>query len=640
MLRQECLWPTITEMKKVRNHPSLRSILIAGTLLLLLVTQLAGLSPNILTPTERLDLLTHDMLFRMRGTRQPSGDIVIVAIDDFSFNWTGYQWPWPRDYLAKIVDQVNVGGARVVGLDVFLFDPAPDPAQDEALARALGESQNAVSNMQIFRPDDYQVTLRLPLNIYQEVLDGIGIAGIIRSEDAIVREVQVADFYTQNDVQEPYYNWAFEVARTYLNAEQPTDLTASSVTFHRERIPLAQGNMLINYSGPAETYPYYSAANVADGIVLEENPDAFRDKIVLIGATTITLQDVHPTPFSSNQTTPGVEIVANALETILNARFLREIPPLLALLFIFLAAVLAALITRSQQPGRTIIWMTVAMLGYAAVGFFVFTSSGVFLPFTTPELMLFLGAVLPTLEQAVSQELEKRRVRNMFSRFISSEMVDQLINTQDINSLNKRANLTILFSDIRGFTTLSEKLSPEEVVALLNPYLEAMTEIIYKHGGTVDKFEGDAILAFFGEPDPYPDHAARAVRTAVEMRTALDTLRQKWAQEGLAREGFEMGVGLNSGEVFVGLLGSEQRINYTVIGDNVNLSARIQDLTKTYKWPILVSEATYEQVKDEFEGELVDSVVVKGKTEAVNLYCIRGVKGTPPDQLIQPWKNL
>lgn len=337
---------------------------------------------------------------------------------------------------------------------------------------------------------------------------------------------------------------------------------------------------------------------------------------------------------------PGVEIVANALDTIINGWYLRETPPWAALLFIFLAALVAALITRSQRPGRTITLMTVTMLVYLIIIFVVFTGSGTYLPFTSPELMLFLGVVLPTLEQAVSQEIEKRRVRSMFSRFISPEMVTQLISTQDINSLNKRANLTILFSDIRGFTTMSEKLSPEGVVAFLNPYLEAMTKIIYKHGGTVDKYEGDAILAFYGEPDPYPDHAARAVRTAVEMRTALESLRVQWVQEGRVEEGFEMGVGLNSGEVFVGLLGSEQRINYTVIGDNVNLAARIQDLTKTYKWPILISEATYEQVKDEFEGELVDSVVVKGKTEAVDLYCIRGAKGTPPDKLIQPWTNL
>lgn len=623
-------------MKKQKNLPSLRIVIIAGTLLLLLITQIAGLSPDITTPTERLDLQSRDLLFRLRGARQPSDEIVIVAIDDFSFNWTGYQWPWPRDYIAQIVEQINAGGGYVVGLDIFLFDPAPDSAQDEALARALDESQNAVSNIQIFKPDEFQITLRLPLKPYQEVLDGVGVAGIIRSEDAIVREVQVVDFYNEQS----YFNWAFEVARLYLGADQPTNVAANSFSFNAERVPLSQWRMLINYSGPAGTYQSYSAANVADGVVTEQDPDAFRDKIVLIGATTLTLQDVHPTPFSSNQTTPGVEIVANAIDTIINSRYLRETLPWVTLLIILIAAVITALITRSQKPGQNMAQMIAAILVYAVISYIVFNSSGTYLPFSAPALMLFLGVVLPTLEQAVSQELEKRRVRSMFSRFISPEMVNQLITTQDINSLNKRANLTILFSDIRGFTTLSEKLSPEGVVALLNPYLEAMTEIIYKHGGTVDKYEGDAILAFYGEPDPYPDHAARAVRTAVDMRTALADLREQWVQEGRVKEGFEVGVGLNSGEVFVGLLGSEQRINYTVIGDNVNLSARIQDLTKTYKWPILVSEATYEQVKDEFVGELVDSVVVKGKTEAVNLYCIRGVKGTPPDQLIQPWTTL
>jgi adenylate cyclase len=241
--------------------------------------------------------------------------------------------------------------------------------------------------------------------------------------------------------------------------------------------------------------------------------------------------------------------------------------------------------------------------------------------------MLFLGVILPTIEQAVSQELEKRRVRNLFTRFIAPEMVDQLIATRDINSLNKRAFLTILFSDIRGFTTLSEKLTPEEVVAILNPYLEAMTGVIHRHGGTVDKYEGDAIIAFFGEPVSYPDHAARAVRAALDMRLALDNLKARWQREGTPRPNLEMGIGIHSGEAFVGLLGSAQRVNYTVIGDAVNLASRLQDLTKTYQWPILLSERAQRQVQEEFETEFVDSPVVKGKTEAVNIYKLLGRVG-------------
>ena len=278
------------------------------------------------------------------------------------------------------------------------------------------------------------------------------------------------------------------------------------------------------------------------------------------------------------------------------------------------------------------------MLGYSVVGLILFMRQRFILPMVTPLVMLFLGVVLPTLEQAVSQELEKRRVRSLFSRFISPQMVDQMMTTQDLNSLNKRSDVSIIFSDIRGFTTLSEKLSPEDVVALLNPYLEAMSKVIYKHGGTVDKYEGDAIIAFFGEPIPFKDHAVRALRASLDMRVALDKLRKQWEKEGRPNQ-IEMGIGINSGEVFVGLLGSAERINYTIIGDNANLASRLQDLTKTYVWPILISESTYQQVKDEFDAEFVDAVIVKGKTKPVNVYKVIGRKGAPKSEQLQSWQK-
>ena len=196
----------------------------------------------------------------------------------------------------------------------------------------------------------------------------------------------------------------------------------------------------------------------------------------------------------------------------------------------------------------------------------------------------------------------------------------------------------ILFSDIRGFTTLSERLTPDDVVALLNPYLEAMSNVITKHGGTVDKYEGDAIVAFFGEPVHYADHAQRALRAALDMRKELQTLRKRWEKEGRPSQ-IEMGIGINSGEVFVGMVGSEQRINYTVIGDNANLASRLQDLTKTYDWPVLISESTYQQAKEEFDAELADSVVVKGKTAAINVYKVIGRKGVGISEQLQTWQN-
>ena len=620
-----------------RKSISLRNIILVVTALLLIGVQIVALFPNVTTPIERVELSARDLLMRLRGVQRPSDQIVIVAIDDFSFNWTGYQWPWPRAYFANIVDQINNGGAKVVGLDVFLFEPDPDPNGDVEFARALGEANSSVSVMQIFKDTTQNVvTIRRPLSMYRDALDGMGITAFSLDEDAIIRRVQAYDEYNN----ELYYHWAYELARQYLGVEPPVvDQAAGVLHFNGESIPLTEGQMPVNFSGPGGTFTTYSASSVELGDVLSQNPDAFRDKIVLIGATTVTLQDLYPTPFSATTPMPGVEVVANAVNTIIQNEYIREMPPWATLLITIAAAAIAAAISRSGRPTLTVMMMLGIMVLYVAVALFIFISYRYVIPIVAPEAMLFLGVVLPTLEQAVSQELEKRRVRGLFTRFVSPEMVDQLISTQDINSLNKRANLTILFSDIRGFTTLSEKLTPEEVVGLLNPYLEAMTDVIHRNGGTVDKYEGDAIVAFFGEPVPYPDHAARGVRTAVEMLKEVDKLAERWAKENRPVNRFNIGVGLNSGDVFVGLLGSAQRINYTIIGDNANLAARLQDLTKKYVWPIIISESTYQQVKDEFELEFADSVVVKGKTAPVNIYKVLA-RLKPARDEVQPWRKL
>ncbi|MBL8101360.1 MAG: adenylate/guanylate cyclase domain-containing protein, partial [Anaerolineales bacterium] len=553
-------------MKKEKKPIKLRVILLLGTLTLLLLVQIAGLFPNVTTPFEQMEYSARDLLMRLRGEETPSKDIVIVAIDDESFNWTGFQWPWPRSYFAEIVDQINAGGGKVIGVDIFLFEPDQNVENDQLFADALGRSNSAVNVLQILKRGDKQFTtftLLQPLTPYRKALDGAGITSFIRDEDAIVRSVQAFDSYNG----ETYYHWAFEVARLYLGVEPPSSATDTSMKFNGQTVPLNAGQLLVNFSGPAGSYPTYPAYSVVLGDVLEQNPDAFRGKIVLIGATTVTLQDIYPTPFSTQIPTSGVEIIASTIDTLINGKYITKAPAWLALLITIAAALLAYLISFSKRPSLTVSLLLASMAGYLAIGFIIFIRQRYVLPVVVPQTMLFLGVVLPTLEQAVSQELEKRRVRNLFSRFISPEMVDQMMSTQDLSSLNKRSDISIIFSDIRGFTTLSEKLSPEEVVALLNPYLEAMSKVIYKHGGTVDKYEGDAIIAFFGEPVPFKDHAVRALRASLDMRKALTELKDQWAKEGRPSS-IEMGIGINSGEVFVGMVGSEQRINYTVIGDN------------------------------------------------------------------------
>lgn len=604
----------------------LHNLLLAALTFLLLAHEVVAAIPRLTTPLERLELSMRDTLMRLRGEQPPSDQIVIVAIDDFSFNWTGYQWPWPRAYLAEIVDWLNAAGARLIGLDIFLFEADSDPAGDAALAAALERAPQAVTVVQIFEDESQgTITLKQPLQAYRAAVDGLGITLVSQDDDAIVRGVYAYQTYGE----QRYYNWAFEIAALALQTDPPVPAASAGLTFNGQDVPLDGSTLLINYAGPTGTYPTYSAAR----LLLGDYPaELFRDKIVLIGATTITLQDIYPTPFTTKEQMPGVEVVANAVGTLLSGHYLRILPLWVTLLIILVMAVLVSLMGRLRRPSLILALMTSSAVLYLAAAYLIFVRSGWYVPVTSPLLMLLLGVLLPAAEQAVSQEVEKRRVRNLFVRFVSPEMVDQLLETQDIRSLNKRAILTVLFSDIRGFTSLSEKLAPEEVVALLNPYLEAMTGVIHRHGGTVDKYEGDAIVAFFGEPVPHADHALRAARAAIEMQQRLAELREKWRADGIFSGRFEIGIGLNSGEAFVGLIGSAQRINYTVIGDNVNLASRLQDLTKTYAWPIIVSESTARAIESEFEVEFIEAAAVKGKAEPVRIYKLIGRRGGPPIQ--------
>jgi adenylate cyclase len=605
---------------------------IIGIAVILVVSVVAGNFLNIPDPFNELELSTWDTFFKLRGKQIPDKNIVIVSIDDASLNWLNEPWPWRRTQLAGIVNWLSQAGAKVIGLDVFLFDPSSNPADDQALADALSKANAVVSVNQIHATTEFNgVTNELPLPVFRDVLSGYGITEVSRGQDAITRGV----IGYQEFNGDTYYNWSFELARQFLGIAPPSNVSSSGFIFDGKKVPLNNDNiLLIDFAGPTGTYTHkYSAAFVPLG---DYPASIFKDKIVLIGSTSPTLQDFYPTPFSSNSPMPGVEVVANTVATIIQGNYIQKAPPWTTILLIVLAAVAAWFLSKIPRPTVAIILLAAGLAAYFVLLLEVFVHLRWEFAFVSPSSMLTLGVVIPTLDQAVSQEIEKRRVRSLFSRFISPEMVNQLIETQDIDSLNKRAELTVLFSDIRGFTTISEKLKPEEVVSLLNPYLADMTQVIHKHGGTVDKYEGDAIVAFFGEPIQYSDHARRAVLAALEMRQVLYKMNQQWKREGRFEDGFETGIGLNSGPVFVGLLGSEHRINYTIIGDNANLAARLQDQTKEFGWPILISESTYLLVKDEFEAEFADSRLVKGKTEPVGIYKLLGPKGAAEDEKVKP----
>jgi adenylate cyclase len=605
----------MTQINFSKTSRRRKTLIIILILLILVVLEISANFPNIATPLERLELAASDTTIRLRGGHPPNENIVIVAIDDESLVWVNERWPWSRARLAEIVHWLNDAGAKVIAYDIFLFDPSANPEDDQALAQAFGEANSVISVSQIFTTP-YSTTVDRPENVFLEVIDGYGITEIERDDDAIVRGVNA---FNQNEG-EVIYNWAFEIAAAYLETDRASNPSLTALTFNERTIPLNQrGRFLINFAGPVGTYPSYSAAFVPLG---DYDPAIFKDKIVFIGASSETMQDLYPTPFSSTNLTPGVEVVANTVDTLLSGFYLRLTPPWVTMLILLGMAMIARLLVAIQRPTISNIMMGLGVITYVVFRQIIFSYTGLQLTIVSPILMLMLGVVTPTLEQAITQEIEKRRVRGLFSRFISPQMVDQMLETQDITSLNKRTELTILFSDIRNFTSLSEQMQPEEVVALLNPYLDVMSKIIHKHGGTVDKYEGDAIVAFFGEPIPHKDHALRAARAAIEMRIALKKLNQDWKTNRIYNKDLEMGIGLNTGEVFVGLLGSEQRINYTVIGDTANLAARLQDQTKEFGFPILISASTHSQISELIKTEFVAERTIKGKSEPVRMYRI------------------
>lgn len=647
----------MTFVKKLWSTFAGRSTLLATAIVL--VIALATLFGQF----EFLELKAINTAFNLRGPLPASAPIVIVAVDDESLRETQLQWPWPREYMAALISKIAEGKPKSITIDVFWYEPGPDPccnealidairaapdpasaqqavqsvSGDAALAKAIAGAGNVILANDINRVNREGFVLeeyRRPIKELAEAALDLGLANLVRDDDGFVRRMPIY-LINPNDGQ-ARFSWSARTAMVYLNTPTPASVLPSRVKIGDINVPLDQGFMYVNYyGGPNEVFPQTPAYQVVNGDI---DPSFFKDKIVLIGATSISLQDVYSVPFAgSDRPMPGVEIHANVVQTLLGQNFLSRWPRGLGALAVLVMGVLAFLFSRISRPLIGLGLVVVAVIIYLILWLVAFLQFGAEIYVVAPLVSLVLGYAVPTVETATSEALEKRRVRGMFERFVSPQVVEQLVQSGIEGAHGQRTELTVLFSDIRGFTTMSERLSPPEVVDLLNEYLGVMTEVIHKHGGTIDKYEGDLIMAFFNAPLPQADHAKRALEASIDMRITLDQLKAKWARDGGGRPtNFEMGIGLNTGDAFVGLLGSEKRINYTCIGDSVNLASRVQDLTKDLQWPLLITEFTYERVKDEFEIEFAEARRVKGKSQPVGMYKVIGRKGAPESEKVRP----
>jgi adenylate cyclase len=393
------------------------------------------------------------------------------------------------------------------------------------------------------------------------------------------------------------------------------------------------GTKLINYTGPYRTYQQYSMWDVISGVV---PPESFRGKIVLVGGTAIAIGDMRVTPFA-DPGYMGVEVHANIIDNILHSQekgrgfltrgFDEEI---IDIAFILLFGIVFGLLAGPVEPLTSTISMLVILAVYAWFVYFTFAHQGRWLSFVIPAGTLVANYAAITSFRMIFEEREKRKIRKTFSQYLSPDVI-QLIEKDPqkyIRPGGEIKELTVMFSDIRSFTTISESLTPDQLVNLLNEYLGEMTEVIFANQGTLDKYIGDAIMAFWGSPYPQEDHAFRACCCAVQMGQRLRKLNQKWESE--RRSPISVGIGLNTGLLNVGNMGSAKRLAWTVMGDNVNLASRLEGINKEYHTQIVISEATYEEVADRFVCRELDKIRVKGKNQPVKIYELLDVVAEKP----------
>jgi len=618
----------------------------------------------------RAELATYDARTRaFAEASTASHDIVIAAIDERSlreFAATGKRWPLPRDVHAAVLDYLAFAGARAVIYDVQFVEPDDHRGADSAFAGALAEAgmgvlpmalgEGSVAYENVYGPqrrEDADVTrFALPVRTARGVpgfgrmiaplpvlaRGAAGLGSIALNNDASEATVR-ADRLVQRHGGRFYPSLAFAAARLVAPRRWGGAVTmdgGSLRTAGGGAVPLDDGAMVIRWRGAfgdgaaRQTYPVYSYSRLAQAYEAEfsgQRPllsrEVFRGKIVFVAATASGTFDLRSTPIGGDE--PGVMIHATALDNLLRGDWMRRAPEWAnagTTAFAALSATAAVALIGSA------LWATAATLlvmGLAvAAACFAFTG-GVWLDAAAPALGAAVAYAGVMAANYVTEGRGRRRVREMFGRYLDPRVVQQLAEGGgELELGGKRVPLTILFSDIRGFTALSERLPAETVVEMLCDYLGAMTEIVFRHGGTLDKFIGDAVMAFWGAPLPTPDHARRAVDCALEMTAELERLNARWAAAGRMAD-LRIGIGINTGEAVVGNIGSlKHKLDYTAIGDAVNLASRLESLNKDMGTTIIISDSTRAALDGGYLVAPLPDAHVKGKEQAVTVHELRG----------------
>lgn len=640
---------------------------------------------------ERLDNLGYDLQLKtyiMRKTPKPSPAIAIVDIDDRSLEAEG-RWPWPRNKIASLVDQLHKQGAIVIAFDMFFSEPEQnlaeqllkhiDTEQPENLTGAefikshVGlfdydkifsdslNNVNAVLAISFLKHSHAQNSLPTPLlklndklasqlNLFkakgyiasipllQTAAKNGGFINIFSDTDGIFRHAPLIIEYNKNI----YGSLALQAVLSYIGA--PIELITPEYSGSQELegirvgktiVPIdINGQALIPFIGKSYTFPYYPATDVLHGKIPTE---AIQGKIIFIGTSATGMGDLKPTAIENPY--PGVEIQASMASGMLENEFSYR-PAwtyganlLLTILFGIISSI-AFPFMGPRSLGAVVVLVPVSLL---LINNWIWEQTGLILSFLVPVLLVSLSAVLNILYGYLFESRRRERLKEMFGQYVPAKHIDEMLQTSSEFGLRgDDREMSVLFADIRGFTTISEGLTARQLVELLNTYFTPMTEIIFNNRGTIDKYVGDLIMAFWGAPLPDKNHAHDAIESALSMQEKLKdlaaTLKDKnWPD-------IQLGIGINSGTMSVGDMGSQYRRNYTVLGDNVNLASRIESLTKFYGAHIMVGESTQRDQTD-FIFRKLDRVKVKGKNRGIEIYEVLGRTSQLTPELDQELKQ-
>lgn len=564
---------------------------------------------------------------------QPSSDILIVDIDDQSLREMesiAGKWPWPRSFHGFLLDGLKHYHTKAIVFDILfsekdVFRPEADAFFNEMIAQTpnvyLAGAQAAGREVEPILLKEYEVLLSLSKgkNAQSDSAARLTLPWAVKKEhwrvgsiafeldsDGIGRRYSI-----RNNLDEWYWLSLPALVAQSINFDLPDADEIHLRWLGSDLMPFEN----ISYS---QLFSHLSHPEAADYNTL------FKDKIVIIGSTATGLHDTRPTPIAANY--PAVSILATALDNIMLERYYQVAPNIWMTWLLVILVFSISLWAISAKAYRTLFvgcWPVSIVLSFLALGVAsLYAQKGTLINIAYPVTAMNMSLLLFSLQRGLGEYFQRQKLIGIFSRFIDPRIVNQLIESEqlEISTRSKSCRVTILFSDIRGFTMLSEQHTASEIVALLNQYFSAQVETIFKYGGTLDKFIGDAIMAFWGAPIDDARQADNAVLAAIEMTENLETFR---AQLPESMQHFDVGIGLHSGEAVVGMIGSEKRYDYTAIGDTVNLASRIEGLTKD-RARILVSEECKNACQTSFNWVEMGSFQVKGREEPVFIYCLEG----------------